>query len=123
MSSLGRGYAACLDTDDFLKILMKKLPTEHLRRDWCKKAGSLIAEDEHVSLRHFIEFVSKIGTQLNNTFAEELDAPKKIVATVTSESMNRPEKKITACLVCDQSHEIWNCPKFKEMPIQRRWDM
>ena len=123
LSSLGRGYAACLDTDDFLKILMKKLPTEHLRRDWCKKAGSLIAKDEHVSLRHFIEFVSKIGTQLNNTFAEELDAPKKIVATVTSESMNRPEKKMTACVVCDQGHGIWNCSKFKEMPIQRRWDI
>lgn len=123
LKSLGGAYAARLDNDDFIKLLMKKLPSEPLKRGWCKRAGSLIADDVQVSLRHFIDFVSEIGTQLNNIYAEELDAPRKIVATVTSENSNCAEKKKIPCVVCGQAHRIWNCSQFKEMAIPRRWEI
>lgn len=123
LKSLGSGYAARLDTDDFIKLMMKKLPTEDLRRGWCKRAGSLIAENEQVCLMHFIDFISRIGNQLNNTFAEELDTPKRVVATVTSDRSNRAERRNKTCAACDQAHWVWECSEFRGMPVQSRWDL
>jgi hypothetical protein len=123
LAGLGSEYSTRLDNEEFIKMLMRKLPTEDLRKGWCSRAGTLISCDMQVKLKHFYEFVHKAGVKLNHTFAEDLEAPKRIVAVVAKQGDDGSQRRKTQCVMCGLEHGVWNCSIFKDLIVEKRWNV
>ena len=124
LTSLGPESSSRLDNEDFLRSLMRKFPSEDLKRGWCKAAGRLMNRHQSVTFQDFINFVHAEGSTLNNAYAEELEFKRKGVMAAASCS-RKPEKTKTYpnCVLCEDSHSIWKCPKFIDLSVQDRWNI
>ena len=72
LTSMGPLYVSCLNNEDTILMLMKKLPDEGLRRKWTDVAGDLICSKGQVNFSDFLNFIQKRANRLDNRFGQEL---------------------------------------------------
>ena len=74
LTSMGPLYVSCLNNEDTILMLMKKLPDEGLKRKWTDIAGDLIWSKGQVDFSDFLSFIQKRADRLNNRFGQELSS-------------------------------------------------
>lgn len=67
---------------------------------------------DYSTIMDFLERRFKSLEAINTTIKKPMFSPKQEV--------NNPRKMADLCAFCKRDHSIFHCPKFKEMPIQKR---
>ena len=117
LHSLGPGYSERLNNDDLIKMLVRKLPEEFLKRRWVDKVGDLLTKQTRIEFQNFIDFVKRQGQALNNTYGEELLKPKPSASKVMS--VRSSSQRLT-CAHCSGQHPIWSCDLFKRLSLNEK---
>lgn len=128
LDSLGDDYSCRLDSEDLIKMLMRKLPDETLKKRWVERAGMILEDRPSVKFMDFHAFIDSQSRRLNNAFSDELKessirAPRFTSLAATSadkEDNRRMGKKCSFCSTLD-SHSLWKCEMFRQAPQSSRY--
>ena len=143
LAGMGSEYTDELDHVNTLKLLNRKLPG-FMRVKWTERAGEIIEGGSRPKFLHFLQFVKRRATLVNNEFGEDLvtfssdkgGKPKNrdyqrrfgqrtgssFAARDGSKKREQDDTLPTQrkCPMCSSEHRIWRCDKFRSLPYQEK---
>ena len=140
LANMGSNYMSCLDNEDVIAMLMRKLPEEGLKRKWVDRAGDLIKTKGRAEFTDFVEFLQGVAERINNRYGHELksslsiarnrmeyvkeksDCQPKVTTLATQSNHKNPELRpsLPRCVQCSGLHGVWRCRVFRNSPLRDR---
>lgn len=144
------GYLRRIDNPEYMKKIIEKLPYK-LQERWRDVVDVIMNEKmRDVTIDDITEFVEKQSRSLNNPIFRKTSQgqrPSYSQATPKSHARQAPKasfsinvsqpnkgdssssvpasevKRTNDCVVCDNDHQITECPQFKSMDLKERLDV
>ena len=141
LAGMGSECTDELDHVNTLKLLNRKLPG-FMRVKWTKRAGEIIECGSRPKFLHFLQFVKRRATLVNNELGEDLvtfssdkggksknrdyqgrfgQRTGSSFAAIDSNKKREQDDTLPTqrkCPMCSSEHRIWRCDKFRSLPYQ-----
>ena len=106
--------------------ILQRCP-RYIRNKWQDKAlDHSRAKDSYPTFKDFVEFINKMAVDWGDpVYGRQKPQSESVCHNFTGDNVSRVNngRPVDKCVLCGNSHRLWDCAKFKSMHPWQRFDV